>query len=193
MDKQTDAYIMEKLGSEDKADRQEAMLYLYQTMYDKVGYYIQKNSGTLMDTDDIFQDSLVELYKKARTGRLGDHIRLEAYFFTICKNHWLKELQKKKRTVALTHHHENVSEEETQESILLTKERNALVDQLISRFGTTCYQVLRYYYYDKRRMKEIANLLSLSNEQAAKDKKNSCMKKLRKLIKENSHYLELLK
>jgi len=193
MDKQSDAYIIEKLSSEKKSDRQDAMLYLYQLMYDKVQHYIKKNSGSASEAEDVFQDSLVALYKQARNEKLGDHIKLEPYFFTICKNHWLKELKKKKRTTELTSRHENISDQETQESILLTAERNALVEDLIGRFGDVCSQILRYYYYEKRRMKEIANLLSLSNEQAAKDKKASCMKKLRKLIKDNSHFLELLK
>jgi len=193
MNKQSDAYIIEKLSSSQEADRQEAMLYLYQTMFDKVQFYIQKNSGLVSETDDVFQDSLVALYKQARNNRLGDHIRLEAYFFTICKNHWLKELEKKKRTVELTADHERTSETENQETVLMTEERNVLVDNLIGRFGTTCYKILRYFYYEKRRMKEITRLLSLTNEQAAKDKKASCMNKLRKLIKDNPRFLELLK
>ena len=193
MNKQADAYIIGKLVSEHKSDRQEAMLYLYEAMYDQVQRYVQKNSGTPSEVEDVFQDSLIALYKHARAEKLGNHIQLKAYFFTICKNHWLKELQKKKRTIELTEKHESIYEAETQESILISDEQNNLVDSLIQRFGTGCYKLLRFYYYEKRRMKEIAGLMSLSNEQAAKDKKASCMKKLRTLIKDNQHYLELLK
>ncbi len=193
MNKQSDAYLIQKMSSEHKPDRQEAMLYFYQGMYDKVQHYVQKNSGDSTDVDDVFQDSLVALYKLAREEKLGDHIRLEAYFFTICKNHWLKELQKKKRTVELTKKYENVSGDISQEAILITEERNALVEKLITQVGGICYKVLRHYYYEKRRMKEIAEILSLSSEQAAKDKKASCMKKLRTLIKNNPHFIELLK
>ncbi len=193
MNKQRDAYIIKKLSSEQKPDREEAMLYLYQQMYDKVQHYILKNNGSTYETEDVFQDSLIALYKHARAGRLGAHIKLEAYFFTICKNHWLKELQKKKRTVAFTDQHENISIEESQESILLNDERKMLMDQVLRRIGEVCYKILQYYYCEKRRMREIARLMSLTNEQAAKDKKSSCMKKLRILIRENPHLLELLK
>lgn len=193
MDKQSDAYILVKLSSEIKSDRQEAMLYLYKSMYDKVRRYILNNSGTSADVDDVFQDSVLALYKLASNGKLEAQIKIAPYFFTICKNHWLKELQKRKKSTQLTASHENIVDANTQEDILIDNQRKELLDHLIKQFGTTCYEILRYYYYDRRRMKEIASLLLLSNEQAAKDKKASCMKKLRKLIKDNPHFLELLK
>lgn len=193
MNKKTNAGIIKLLKSDQKSDRQEGMLYLYKSMYDKVKHYVYKNNGNISEADDIFQDSMVALYKLARNEQLKDDINLEAYFFTICKNHWLKELKKKKRNVELTEQHENVAAIETQESILLTEERKKIMNDLIGRFGDSCYKVLRYYYYEKRRMKEIAKLLSMTNEQAAKDKKASCMKKLRTLIHKNPNFLELLK
>ena len=193
MAKQADTDIIDKLSSAHRSDRQEAMLYLYQQMYDKVQAFIQKNSGSVEEARDVFQDSLIALYKQALAGKLGDHIRLEAYFFTICKNLWLKELRKKKRVVELNIHHEKLSEEESYESVMISDEHAALVEQLIQQVGQQCYQLLRHFYYEKRRMKEIAQLLGLSNEQAAKDKKSKCMKKLRGLIKENPHLIKLLK
>lgn len=193
MHKREDTDIIKKLESEKKADRQEAMLSLYQLMYDKVRLYIEKNNGTAEEAKDVFQDSLLALFKHARNKRLGPEVNLKAYFFTICKNHWLKELQKKKRTVQLSPKHEQFSSVDPREAGMMTEEHNQLVDQLISKVGQSCYTILKYYYYERRRMKEIAQLMQLSSEQAAKDKKASCMKKLRALVRTNSYLLKLLK
>ena len=192
MKKHTDAYLIERLSSVNKSDRQEVITYLYDQMYEQVARYVQKNSGFPSEAEDVFQDSLIALIKHARSGRFENHVKLEAYFFTICKNQWLKALQKKERIVELTPVHEQAVETETQESVMVTKERSNLLDQLIRGLGSNCYQLLKHFYYEKKRMKEIAALLSMSNEQAAKDKKASCMKKLRAQVQQNPHLLELL-
>jgi len=193
MNKPSDLQIIAQLKSINKAERQTSMLYFYNNLYDKINNYIQKNSGSKEEADDVFQESLIALDKLAKQDKLPEQINLDAYFFTICKNTWFKELKKKKRTTNLEIHHKNISEEHTEETKLLQRERNELLDQLILKLGDKCYQVLRYFYYEKRKMKEIAMSLSLTNEQAAKDKKASCMKNLRTLIKDKPHLLNLLR
>lgn len=192
MKKQTNADLIEKLCSSKSSDRQEAMMYFYEQKYDQVERYVLKNSGRLTEVEDVFQDSLIALLKHANDGRLQEMAQVEAYFFTICKNHWLKALQKKGKTVELTDN-TVIIETDNQESLMVTEEKKNLLDQLIGQLGSNCYQLLKYFYFEKKRMLEISSLLDLSNEQAAKDKKSSCMKKLRQLVHSSPHILEMLK
>lgn len=120
--KQTDACIIGK--------------HSFQLMYEQVKRYRQKNNGSVSEAEDVFQDSLIALYKHACAGRLGSSIRLEAYFFTICKNLWRKELQKKGRTVELTAQHQKEIETQNQESIMVTEDRKKLLTEQISRIGS---------------------------------------------------------
>ncbi|MEL6863689.1 MAG: sigma-70 family RNA polymerase sigma factor [Bacteroidota bacterium] len=193
MKKYPDKEIIRLLQSDRREEQNKAMLYLYERMYPIVVKYVQKNSGTEKDVDDIFQDGLVAVFKKVRTKSLWEDSNIEAYLYSICRNLWLKKLQKRKREVELTDVHETVPLDQDQEAIVLSQERRQLMDEILKSLGQDCYRLLAYVYYDRRRLREIAELMGFASEQVAKNKKSKCMKKLRTLMKDNPHFKELLK
>lgn len=57
----------------------------------------------------------------------------------------------------------------------------AMLDQI----GQGCKKLLVLYYYDELPMKDVAEQLSFSSEQVARNKKYKCMKELADLLAEN--------
>lgn len=188
-----DKAIIEKLKSTVYTDNDEAMSHLYALMYRKVVLFIQKNSGSEQDADDIFQDALIVFYKLAKASRLDEISNIHAYFFSICRNLWFKTLKKNQRVTKLTEEYNALPEAARQITALLSGEKSALLEQLLHSIGEGCQKVLVYYYYDRLKMKEIMKRLNFSSEQVAKNKKSSCIKKLKEIVKSNPGLVELLK
>ncbi len=173
-------------------DNDEAMNSLYAVMYRKVLHFILKNSGSEQDADDVFQDSLMVLYKLAKRDQLDDVTNIQSYFFSICRNLWYKALKKKQKTTTLTEAHHSLPEAAMQISAMLALEKSDFLDQLLKSLGESCRKVLIYYYYDRLKMKEIMKRMNFSSEQVAKNKKSGCMKKLKELIAANPGFKDLL-
>ncbi|MFK8102010.1 MAG: RNA polymerase sigma factor [Saprospiraceae bacterium] len=173
-------------------DNDEAMNSLYAVMYRKVLHFILKNSGSEQDADDIFQDSLMVLYKLAKRDQLDNVTNIQSYFFSICRNLWYKALNKKQKTTTLTEEHHLLPEAAMQISTMLALEKSDFLDQLLKSLGESCRSVLIYYYYDRLKMKEIMKRMDFSSEQVAKNKKSRCMKKLKELIAANPGFKDLL-
>ena len=124
--------------------------------------------------------------------RLDEVNNIQAYFYSICRNLWLKALKKNQRTTALTDEYDTLGEEAIQVTTLLSDEKSTLLDRLLKGLGESCKNILVYYYYERLKMKEIMTLMNFSSEQVAKNKKSSCMKKLKETIAANPNLKELL-
>ncbi len=183
--KYPDEWIVEKLRSRADHDNDEALRYLYARMFEQIQRYIAKNSGSRADADDIFQEGLVVLFKLIRQNKFPEGYNVEAYLHSICRNLWLKHLRKYRREVELPEDMVEIPMEDAGISQFLTDDQRAAVDKLFSQLGPDCQKVLNYFYYDRRPMKEIFELMGYSSEQVAKNKKSSCMKRLLALVAEH--------
>ena len=180
-----DAEIISKLQFGDSQTVDEALLYLHRQVYRKVAAFVKKYKGDDADCEDLFQDGMVALYKLARRGKLNPTTNVEAYLYTICRNIWYKHLQKRKETIELDEKINSIPVEEVTLYSILEKEKKDAIDQVLTRIGDACKKLLVYYFYDRHKLKKIAELMEYASEQVAKNKKSECMKKLKTLVAEN--------
>ncbi|GJM32194.1 MAG: hypothetical protein DHS20C18_11950 [Saprospiraceae bacterium] len=183
-----DADIIHQLKSSSNKEVDGAISYLHQRTFQSVWRFIKKNSGHFADAEDVFQEGLLAFYKLVRQGKIEETVKVEAYLFSICRNLWLKQLNKKKDTTEWESVPPLESAEDLQLDGLLKIERKEVLDKVMQQLGEKCREILIYYYYDRMRMKNIAELMGLSNEQVAKNKKSGCMKKMRNLVLEQPFY-----
>ncbi|MEO1263065.1 MAG: sigma-70 family RNA polymerase sigma factor [Bacteroidota bacterium] len=162
-----------------------ALLYLHRRVYRKVVAFVKKYKGSDADGEDLFQDGMVALHKLARRGKLKRDTNVEAYLYTICRNIWYKQLKKRKETFALDENINSLPVEEVTLYSIMENEKKAAIDQLLSRLGESCKQLLVHYFYDRLKLKNVAELMGYASEQVAKNKKSECMKKLKTLVAEN--------
>lgn len=189
----SDKDLIKKLRSTMYAENDDAMNYLYEVMYGKVVRFILKNSGSKQRADDVFQDGVIILYKAAKANRLDVVENIQAYFFSICRNLWFKELKKEQRVTTLTDEYNERPEEALPLNLLMSNEKSVLINQLLNNLGEGCRKVLTYYYYERLKMKQIMERMNFSSEQVAKNKKSTCMKKLKEIILSNPRLRGLLK
>lgn len=186
-----DEELIQQLQFGEGQEVDKVLTYLHKRVYALACRFIEKHKGTVHDAEDIFQESLVALYKLARNGKLTPDTNVEAYLFTICKNLWFKHLRRQHETVELTAEFQSLPDLDSLPLYsLLSSERQTGILQMLSAIGEDCKRVLLAYYYDRLRMSKIAAQMGYANEQVAKNKKADCMKKLKKLISDSPYFSE---
>ena len=158
-----------------------ALEELYKKYYKMMTRMILSNSGTEDEAKDVYQDALIVFWQKATSGNLVLTSKMSTYVYSICKNLWRKELDRKKR---LTHEQKDSPVFMDDEST----ERAKIIHQCINQLGNTCKKVLMFYYFDRMSMQEIADQLGFANTNTAKTKKYKCKQKLDNIVK--SQYSE---
>jgi len=71
--------------------------YLYKEVFTQIRWLVIHNHGTEQDAKDIFQESMIVLFRKIQAGTFSLNCTLSTYIYSICRLLWLKELQRKGR------------------------------------------------------------------------------------------------
>ena len=192
MIKRTNEAIIQQLKSEDERTKDDVLSYLYKVSQPIIKQFILKNKGNEQDVDDIFHDGLIAFYNLARQNKLKPDTNVEAYLYTICRNMWKKHLIKTPKQIEITDTFHAIATDELPIDRILSKERKALLNLIITQLGEECKQLLHLYYYERLRMKTIVKQMNFSNDQVARNKKASCMKKVRELVLSSSAYKNIL-
>lgn len=179
----TDTDIINGLQSDQQRMQDRAFRAMYQQYFAMIEQLVLKNSGKAEDAADVFQDGLIALFRKCREPGFTLTASLKTFTYAICRNIWLMRLRKLKRETQLTEvHQETVGVDASVFEFLEDNDRNQLVARGLQALGEDCRKVLSLYYFEKTRMKVIAQIMGYTNEQVAKNKKSRCMKKLREWV-----------
>lgn len=181
MHKEDDAMIIEMLNSSLK-NRNKALSTLYDQLYPGIARFIVKNSGTKLDSKDLFQESLIIFYEKAISPEFKLTGSIKNYLHAVCRNIWFKRLRHAGREISF----ENSDLQQLSQVSVLPEEGNEkqlLYANLMNELGDGCRNVLQRFYFDRQSMREIAADLNLANEGVAKNKKARCIQKLKQLAK----------
>ncbi|WP_367390581.1 RNA polymerase sigma factor [Lewinella sp. LCG006] len=178
-----DQEILQFLQSNRSNEQDEGLRALYQLHYGMIEQLVLRNNGEREDAADIFQDGLVALFHKSRQTGFVLTASLKTLLYAICRNLWLMKLRKKKRETPLTDvHQETVSLDAGILDLLEDNDRNQLIAQGLQQLGSDCQKVLQLYYFERSKMKDIADTMGYAGEQVAKNKKSRCLRKLREWV-----------
>ncbi|MEI6049516.1 MAG: RNA polymerase sigma factor [Bacteroidota bacterium] len=162
--------------------------WLYDNYLQAVKIYVLKNSGSNEDVSDVFQDSIIILYKQITEGSLNLTTDLKGYFYGIARNVWNAQLRKKQRTVELQF---DLADEEEPEDI-----NSPILERIVSRVFLKLkpdQQTVLKLFSEGYSYEEIAKKMNLKNETYARRKKYLCKEALLELVKEDPEYQEYLR
>ncbi len=166
---------------------------LYKRFSGKIKQMVLRNNGNESDAADVFQEGLMALYQKARTGSFVLTCPLEAYLYLICKNRWINELNKKSTGKVTFTDTEGYDWGEdvftTTETVLLQSNRRKLLEAKLAELGEGCRELLRLSWSGKA-MDEVATILNNSYGYVRK-KKSECLAKLIGLVKASPGFSDL--
>jgi len=163
----------------------------YEKHLPQVKSYILKNSGSETDAEDVFQDAMVVLYQKLKSGVLEIRVPITTYFYGICKNTWRNRRRKNKRLVIEEEFevYESTSYDISLEEIEY-KEKEHLYRKHFQNLSTDHRKILCLFFEGKS-MKEISLIIGCT-EGYTRKKKFMAKKKLIKMIEEDPCFGELM-
>ncbi len=177
-----------------RADIEKPVRTLYEHYFEGIIAQISANGGNREDGADIFQEAVLVLIEKVKTGQFRGDSSIKTFLSAIARNLWLFELRtrdrrKKREVVYMT----GEDKESPVENIFFNKDTNRDLQQVMSEMGENCKKILTGFYYEKKSMKQLLTEFDYENEQVLRNKKSKCMKKLKELLQTNTALLDNLK
>lgn len=171
--------LLQGLARSDK----KAIETIYKSNYNMVQALIINNNGSPDDAKDIFQEAMIVLYEKARSGSFELNCQLKTYLYSVCRRLWLKKLQQQNRFSSPVEPLENtVSVEEDLDTHEQADQEFQLMEKAIGHLGEPCKSLIEAYYLQKKSMSEIAGSFGYTNADNAKNQKYKCLMRLKKIF-----------
>ncbi|MDX9749508.1 MAG: sigma-70 family RNA polymerase sigma factor [Flavobacteriales bacterium] len=150
---------------------------LYKQHFPSVRAHVLKNSGTVTDAEDLFQEAMAVLWLRVKDGAMKEGSEAGAFLFRVAKNKWLDQLRsashRHMRVVPIEHIPENPVEETT-----ATEERLARLREVYANMDERCRNVLGRFYFQREDLATIAAAMGVE-EDSIRTIKYRCMMKLR--------------
>ena len=166
--------------------------YVYKQHYPSIHHFIISNSGSPEDAKDIFQESIIVIYKKVKEQQ---HFLLNSSFktflYSIARNLWLKHLR------AIRYQGQKIKDQQQyidlkDEPFKVSNEdlKLSLYHKYFRLLPEDCQNILKLTARDIPQ-KEIAQAMNLKSENYVKKRKHDCKEKLIEMIKKDPRYPDL--
>ncbi len=165
-------------------NNREAAEAIYKAHYKMVQTLVTNNNGSPEDAKDVFQESIVVLYEKVKSGSFELNCLIKTYLYSVARRLWLKRLHQLQKTLPEV---DNNMEDTIaiEDEVEAHEQRNAefhLMEKAMLGLGEPCKSLLEAYYLQKKNMSEIATSFGYTNADNAKNQKYKCLMRLKKLF-----------
>ena len=171
--------LLEGLGASDK----KAIETIYRENFNTVQALIINNNGSADDAKDMFQEAIIVLYEKVRSGHFELNCQIRTFLYSVSRRLWLKRLQQQNRYSAPGDNMEAIVAVE--DDLDDHEQRNAefdMMEKAINHLGEPCKSLLEAYYLQKQTMQTIAAKFGYTNSDNAKTQKYKCLVRLKKIF-----------
>jgi RNA polymerase sigma factor (sigma-70 family) len=171
--------LLQGLAKNDK----KAVETIYRENYSTVQALIINNNGSADDAKDIFQEAMIVLYEKARSGNFELTSLIKTYLYSVARRLWLKRLQQANRFGGDLANADTLAQVE--DDVTEHARRDAefqMMEKAISGLGEPCKSLLEAFYLQKKNMQDIAVAFGYTNAENAKTQKYKCLMRLKKIF-----------
>ncbi len=156
---------------------------LYVAYFPMVLQLIINNNGDGDDAKDIYQEAIIILYNKVKTGDFELSSKLKTYIYSVCRRMWLKRLSQINRYGGdIRDFQEYLTvDDETEKQNDRDIQFNKMGDAL-KLLGEPCKTIIEDFYINNRSMQEICDSFGYTNADNAKTQKYKCLQRLKKLF-----------
>ncbi len=147
-----------------------------------VARFVKRNGGTRDDAQDMLQEAIIVLWQNVNKGGFSLSAKIGTYLFSIARNKWLAELRRRKNQAGPLDDAMTIKSGDNVLSDIIDTEEQQRINDALNKLARICRDILLFFYFEQRSMKEIANLTGLANPDVAKAKKYQCIKALQKIM-----------
>jgi RNA polymerase sigma factor (sigma-70 family) len=171
----------------------DVLTLVYKDVFPKVRHYVTRHGGSKDDAKDVFQESIIIIFKQIENKGVEIKENFEAYLYGIARLVWLKILRNKEI------HDRNISQIEEPEQSYYSSDQ-LIEDELEMRLfrkhfmslGKECQKVLQMITegipYEK-----IAETMGYKSEKIVRNQKYKCKETLIQLIKSDPEYIRFMR
>lgn len=180
----------------------ETIKALYRGYFDSLSWYVQHNSGSRQDAEDVFQEVVINFIDLVQKDKFRGESTVKTFLYSLNRHLWLNELKRRGRALAREEKYARMDSfgeggqergaEDINQQIADREDKQKVMD-LVEELGETCRKILLLFYYDNLSMREILEQTDYDNEQVVRNKKYKCLKQLEQLINSNPALKETLK
>ncbi|MFK7906899.1 MAG: RNA polymerase sigma factor [Chitinophagales bacterium] len=165
-----------------KAGKREAVNVLYEEFRPSfVNWMLRKYNCNEEEGIDVFQDSVMVLYKNAKAGKLDDlRSQLKTYLFGIGRNVFLIRMRRQKATTSDAPLEFMESSEIGAEGNLQSMDRKKMIAELLKKMQHPCQRILYLFFYRQYSIEAIQKNLNYKSEEVVRTQKKRCIKALQK-------------
>ena len=162
---------------------EEALNKLYTGYFPMVLQFILNNNGDQDDAKDVFQEGIIVLYNKIKSGDFELSSKLKTYIYSVCRRIWLKKLSQQSKKS------NNIADFEDIIAVEVDVEQHEEKDQQFEKMqsallllGEPCKTIIQDFYINNLSMQEICEKFGYTNTDNAKTQKYKCLQRLKKLF-----------
>jgi RNA polymerase sigma factor (sigma-70 family) len=168
---------------------------LYQTYFTDITKLICINGGSTEDAADIFQETVLVFIDMVKANRYRKESSIRTFLYAVARNLWKQELRSRgrrsTREIAYSNSDEQVSYET--EVRFFNKDMQHILETVYKEIGDTCKSILKGFYYEELSMKDLLKRFNYESEQALRNRKSLCMKKIKDILQKNNTLLNSFK
>ena len=174
------------MGLADGSD--DALTQLYRRYFPMVLHFVTTNNGSEDDAKDIYQEALIVLFEKVRSGSLELHCQLKTYLYSVSRRLWLKQLTQKSRFMVRDVEipvADEIATDHLNDDLAYHEERDRQFDLMadsLDRLGEPCRTLLDDFYIQHLSMQDITEKFGYTNADNAKTQKYKCLMRLKRLF-----------
>lgn len=164
-------------------DSKEILNRLYVTYFPMVLQLVLNNSGNEDDAKDVFQESVIVLYNKVKSGNFELNSKLKTFIYSVSRRLWLKRLNVQSRTIRnIEDFSEFIPVEDDLERHEEKDRQFRVMELALNQLGEPCKTIIEDYYLQSKSMQEICEKFGYTNADNAKTQKYKCLQRLKKLF-----------
>jgi len=154
---------------------------LYKDNFYKISNFVQINSGTEPDAEDLFQDAMLVLIEKLQHDDFKLTASINTYVYAICKNLWYKKLRDKKFQLSI----EVIQNRDFLQSINTTIESEKSYSEKLKSYMTKitdhCNRLIHDIFFKEKAITQIQKEYGYSNKHNAQNQKHKCIEQIRRI------------
>lgn len=145
--------------------------------------FVLNNNGNEDDAKDVYQEAIIVLYNKIRSGNFELSAKLKTYIYSVCRRIWLKKLnQSYNKSNNIADFEEVLSVDEDMEQHELKDQQFEKMKSALELLGEPCKTIIEDFYMHNQSMQDICEKFGYTNTDNAKTQKYKCLQRLKKLF-----------
>lgn len=163
---------------------------IYRNNFPNVKRFVLQNKGQISDAEDVFQKALLQITVRYKKEKFDINSSFEGYLYTVCKNLWRRELNKKKKWVTTDAFYKLEDEDQDIAISILEQKQWELFKEGLEKISENCKKILTMFFA-KVSYADMVKTMSYNSETVARQRVFKCKAKLTDIIKKDKRYASL--